>query len=166
MAVRRCNDDAWKALASAVDLIKSVETKAAITLASATAMDGLLFNMVRGRSLEHAFLAVPVGLSAVSSVAAGASAAMTLWPRLYTHDCVRSELFFGHIDQKLRTPREFIDEAYALLSDEDRLVREVIGQFWSISCIVRRKYWWSKIAIIFGLAALANLAIAAALASL
>ena len=163
---RGCADDAWRALASAVDLIKSVETKAAVTLASATAVDGLLFNIVKGQHLEQVSLAVPVCVSAVSSVAAGISAALTLWPRLSTADCVRSELFFGHVDQKYATPREFIEQTYALLSNEERLAREVIGQFWSISCIARRKYRWSKVSLIFALAALANLAVAASVSSL
>ncbi|WP_370321450.1 Pycsar system effector family protein [Actinoplanes sp. ATCC 53533] len=165
-AEHRHSDDAWKALASVVDLIKNVETKAAVTLASSTAIIGLLLNIAKGQSFEQPSLALPLCVSAASSVAAGISAAMTLWPRLYTQDCVRSELFFGHIDQKFGTPREFVDQACALLGDKDRLAREVIGQFWSISCIARRKYRWSKIALAFALVALANLAIAATVVSL
>jgi hypothetical protein len=161
LTVQRCTDDAWKALGSAVDLIKNVETKAAATLALATTVGGLLFNLVKGQRLESIALMLPAGVSAISAAAAAIAAAMTLWPRLYTKDCVKSELFFGHMDRKFHTPDDFMNQARTLLSDQDRLTRELIGQYWSISCIARTKYMWSKVALALALTALAGLTITA-----
>jgi hypothetical protein len=153
-------DHAWKSLGLVIDWVKHAETKAGATLAATGVTGGVLYNLVKDQTNPDRWLATAAVLCALAVLAAGASAAVALLPRLGARaDAPDSPLYFKHVARKHpRKPHTYFEDLHRLTASADDLVREIAEQVWANSHVAARKYSWATRAVICLVTALAALA--------
>lgn len=160
-------DHAWKALGLVIDWIKHAETKAGATLAATGVTGAVLYNLVKDQTNPGRWLATAAVLCALAVLAAGASAAVALLPRLGAQaDEPDSPLYFKHIANKHpRKPHTYFRDLHRLTASAEDLVQEIAEQVWANSHVAARKYTWASRAVACLVAALAALACVALILS-
>ncbi|WP_157246896.1 Pycsar system effector family protein [Nonomuraea typhae] len=156
-------EDAWKALTLVLDLVKHAEMKAGLTLASAGAVGGVLYSLIRSVPRASVLFGTTAGFCVLFVIVAASAAGLALIPR------VRSEptnlLHFHHVATRFGIRSDvYMGELSALVTQPDALVSAIAHQVWANARVARQKYRWATLALIALLAALGGLAVTAIVA--
>ncbi|MFG2099901.1 Pycsar system effector family protein [Micromonospora echinaurantiaca] len=136
-------DDCWKQLTQVNDIVRYADAKAGLVLT----LNGLLIGVIAVRIQADGFLdAQPVPAAALVLAVAFLSLSVgfdlaAVMPRVRASGQQTSLLHFDHIGERFTGDQEdYVQEFTALMSDIDRLERELGGQVWANSVVARRKY--------------------------
>lgn len=130
--------------------VEHAERKAAVTLAAAGVVGGLLFNLVHNSTGSSVWLNALATGCATLAIGSAVSAGLALVPRLKSHESATSPLYFHHIARSY--PRaggsdEYVRTLCAVFDDRS-VGSEIARQTWSNAHVARSKYRWSGVAIV------------------
>ena len=156
-------DHAWKALGLVNEWLRHAEAKSATSLAAAGVVGGVLFNLLKDRSLAGPWVNTSSIVCAIAVVCAGGCAAIALWPRLRATEDPTSVLYFSHIARRRESPATYAETLMLLTSDTQALTKEIAHQVRWNAGVAHTKYLWAGRALSCLLVAIAALAFTAAI---
>ncbi|MBO3748832.1 hypothetical protein J5X84_22360 [Streptosporangiaceae bacterium NEAU-GS5] len=156
-------EDAWKALTLVVDLVKHAESKAGLTLASAGAIGGVAYSLIKSVTRPSMEFGVAAGLCGLFVVISALAAGMTVIPRASSEPT--NLLYYHHIATRFGALSEpYVEKFNTLVARPDSLIPAIAHQVWANARVARKKYRWAGLALGALLGAVGTLALAAAIA--